>query len=152
MQLMIKYGNIVLTTTRSLFCSFRSSAGADTSWHVPLPPRGVLKFIENESRQHPHQVCIFTCQLKYWWVTYHFKNSHSPITLASISSINVVSIFRCSSSKGNPVHARRVDSSALVFSLSSHRYWFICNRIKKKTEAEGKNCHAKTMWSQEKPI
>jgi hypothetical protein len=31
-------------------------------------------------------------------------------------------IFRCSSSPSNPVYARRVDSSALVFSLSSHRH------------------------------
>jgi hypothetical protein len=29
---------------------------------------------------------------------------------------------------------------------------FICSRIKKKAEAKGKNCHAKTMWSLEKPI
>ncbi len=24
---------------------------------------------------------------------------------------------------------------------------FICSRIKKKAEAKGKNCHAKTLWS-----
>ena len=83
------------------FYSFRSSTCADTSCHVPLPPRGVLKFIEIESRQHPRQGCRFTCQLKYWWGVYHFKNSHSPVTLAGISFINVVSIFRCSSSTGN---------------------------------------------------
>ena len=29
---------------------------------------------------------------------------------------------------------------------------FIFSRIKKKAEAEGNNCHAKTMWRQEKPI
>ena len=29
---------------------------------------------------------------------------------------------------------------------------FICNRIKKKAEAESKNCHAKTMLSLKKPI
>jgi hypothetical protein len=34
-------------------------------------------------------------------------------------------LFRCSSSSCNPVYARRVDSSALVFSLSSHRYSFL---------------------------
>jgi hypothetical protein len=69
--------------------------------------------------------CIFTYQLKYWWDTYHFKNTYSPITLANISSINVVSIFRCSSSTNNPVYTRRVDSSTLVFSLSSHRHSYI---------------------------
>ena len=35
------------------------------------------------------------------------------VLLASISSINLVSIFRCSSSAHNRVHVRRVDSSQL---------------------------------------
>jgi hypothetical protein len=41
------------------------------------------------------------------------------------SRINLVFIFRCSSSRSNPVYARRVDFSALVFSLSSHRHSYI---------------------------
>jgi hypothetical protein len=36
--------------------------------------------------------------------------------------INLVFTFRCSSSPSNRVNARRVDSSVLVFSLSSHRH------------------------------
>ena len=40
--------------------------------------------------------CSFSYQLKYLWVTYHFKNTYSPMTLANISSINVVSIVKCS--------------------------------------------------------
>ena len=40
-------------------------------------------------------------------------------------SINLVSIFRCSSSATNRGHTRRVDSSTLVCSLSSHRHSFI---------------------------
>jgi hypothetical protein len=52
---------------------------------------------------------------------YHFKNTYSPITLANISSINLVSIFMCSSPSRNPVDVRRVDPLDLVFSLSSHR-------------------------------
>ena len=43
----------------------------------------------------------------------------------SLSLINLVSIFRCSSSAHNRVHVRRVDSSTLVFSLSSHRNSYI---------------------------
>jgi hypothetical protein len=78
-----------------------------------------------KSRQHPRQGCSFTYQLKYWWGAYHFKNIYSPITLANISSINLVSIFRCSSSPSNPVCPSRVDSSTLVFSLSSHRHSYI---------------------------
>jgi hypothetical protein len=54
--------------------------------------------------------------------TYHISISHSPLTFENISSINLVFIFGCSSSTTNPVSARRVDSSVLVFSLSSHRY------------------------------
>jgi hypothetical protein len=46
----------------------------------------------------------------------HTHPSHSQ------TSINLVSIFRCSSPPSNPVYARRVDPSALVFSLSSHRH------------------------------
>ncbi len=49
------------------------------------------------------------------------SKSHSPITLANISSINLVSIFRYSSSSSNPVYVRHVHSSSLGFSLSSHR-------------------------------
>jgi hypothetical protein len=57
--------------------------------------------------------------------SHHFKNTYSPITLTNISSIDVVFIFRCSSSTRNPVYVRRVDSSVLVFSLSSHRHSYI---------------------------
>ena len=53
---------------------------------------------------------------------YHFYITHSPITLANLSSINLVSIFMCSSPPSNPVYARRVNPSVLVFSLSSHRH------------------------------
>jgi hypothetical protein len=48
--------------------------------------------------------------------------SRGGLALSKISSINLVSIFRCSSSPSNPVYARRVDSSALGFSISSHRH------------------------------
>ncbi len=50
------------------------------------------------------------------------KITHSPITLANLSSINLVSIFRCSSPPHNPVYVRRVDPQALALSLSSHRH------------------------------
>ncbi len=46
-------------------------------------------------------------------------------THPSHSQTNVVFIFRCSSSTSNPVYVRRVDSSALVFSLSSHSHSYI---------------------------
>jgi hypothetical protein len=43
-----------------------------------------------------------------------FLFSHSPIAFANLSFINLVSIFRCSSSKTNPVYGRRVNSFVLV--------------------------------------
>ena len=49
----------------------------------------------------------------------------SPITLANLSSINLVSIFRCSSPPRHPVYPRRVDPSVLAFSPSSHRHSYI---------------------------
>jgi hypothetical protein len=54
------------------------------------------------------------------------KVTHSPITLANLSSINLVSIFRCSSPPRNPVYVRCVDPSVLVFRLTSHRHSYIC--------------------------
>ncbi len=42
----------------------------------------------------------------------------TPLTLANFSSMNLIFVFRCSSSTTNPVSERRVDSSFLVFSLS----------------------------------
>jgi hypothetical protein len=45
------------------------------------------------------------------------SKSHSPIVLYNLSSVNLVSIFTCSSTPHNPVYERRVDPSSLVFSL-----------------------------------
>jgi hypothetical protein len=57
------------------------------------------------------------------------SRSHSPITLTvwhtDLSSITLVSIFRCSSPPRNPVYVRRVNPSALAFRLSSHRHSYI---------------------------
>jgi len=46
--------------------------------------------------------------------------SHSPFTLANFSIVNLVFIFRCSSTTTNPVCERRVN--LLVYSLSLHRH------------------------------
>jgi hypothetical protein len=93
---------------------------------------------------------------QFRWGVHHFKNTYSPITLANISSINVVFIFRCSSSTSNPVYERHVDSLALVFSLASRSdglQWctfFKTDKIltqrfpgKKKILASGRQCHTK---------
>jgi hypothetical protein len=53
----------------------------------------------------------------------HNHPSHSQTSpLVSFQFINLVFIFRCSSFPSNPVYVRRVDSSVLVFSLSSKRH------------------------------
>jgi hypothetical protein len=55
-------------------------------------------------------------------ITCGVEITNSPITLANLSFINLVSIFRCSSSPCHPVYVRRVDPSVLPYSLSSHRH------------------------------
>jgi hypothetical protein len=55
----------------------------------------------------------------------HHRSSsitHSHITLANFSFVNLVLIFRCSSSTTNPVYERSVNLLVLVCSLSSHRH------------------------------
>ncbi len=63
-----------------------------------------------------------------WWDTYHFKNTYSPITLASFSSINLVFIFKCSSSPINTVYVRSVDSSSWGIPANSS-VWVLKYRI-----------------------
>ena len=53
------------------------------------------------------------------------SRSHTHPSHSNLSSINLVSIFRCSSSPCNLVYVRRVDFLVLVFSLSSHRHSYI---------------------------
>jgi hypothetical protein len=50
------------------------------------------------------------------------SRSHSPITHSKLSPINLVSIFRCSSSPHNRVYSKHVDPSLLSFSLSLYRH------------------------------
>ncbi len=78
--------------------------------------------LKAKSREYPRQDYSFTYYTQYWWSACHFKNTYSPITLGNISSINLVSIFRCSSSPNHPVYVRCVDFSDLVLSLSSSRH------------------------------
>jgi hypothetical protein len=67
--------------------------------------------------------CGITDYFEYRWHPCGVQITHSPITLANLSFINLVFIFRCSSSPYHPVYARGVDPSALAFSLSSHRHF-----------------------------
>ena len=48
----------------------------------------------------------------------HTHPPHQYFTHSKLSPINLVSIFRCSSSPRNPVQTRHVDPSVLTFSLS----------------------------------
>ena len=71
---------------------------------------------QSKSRQHPRQGGSSPCQFKYRRRTHHITTTYSPISLTDVVFINFVSIFRCSSSVHNRVHASRVDSSTLVSS------------------------------------
>ncbi len=58
--------------------------------------------------------------------TFALVTAHSVHTNAqNLSSINLVSIFRCSSSPRNPVYGKCINLSSLAFSLSSHRHSYI---------------------------
>ena len=63
--------------------------------------------------QYSSEGCGTTDYFEYRRRTCGVKITHSPITLANISFINLVSIFRCSSHPHNPVYERRVDPSTL---------------------------------------
>ncbi len=139
-HLLKKYGNIVMTTTKGHRVRYHLSL----LFLVHLTTSGVLSTQSDRGFFH-YLHAAFSTQLKskvgldipkakalritlyllLGWGAHHFKNTCSPITLANISSINVVFIFRCSSSTNNPVYVSRVDSSSLVFSLSSHRHSYI---------------------------
>ena len=90
------------------------TAIACTSGRFPLPPRGVLPTAQIQSRQHPRQGC-------------------STTDYAKRSSINLVSIFRCSSPQRNPVYPRRVDPSACDNSLFQKNWrWKLSDNWKSK--------------------
>ncbi len=101
--------------------SFRSSGSAR---QLSLSPHGVLLTDQVQGRPHPRQGCSTTDYAG--WDTYSFSITHSPITHSKFSLINLVSIFRCSSSPRNPEYARRIDPSVLACSLSLHRHPHIC--------------------------
>jgi len=61
----------------------------------------------------------------YTWILPLPSRGFFFYALAIFSSIDLVSIFRCSSPPINPVYVRRVNSLALVCSLSSHRQSYI---------------------------
>ncbi len=49
--------------------------------------------------------------------TYLFKEHNRTVKLQNLSSVNLVSIFRCSSPPRNPVYPRRVDPSVIPWHL-----------------------------------
>jgi hypothetical protein len=53
------------------------------------------------------------------------SKSHSPLTLGNLSSINLDSIFGCSSPPRNPVYTRRVVPSGLLFHHSHHSFFMV---------------------------
>ena len=68
---------------------------------------------------------FFFVYFEYRRRTYNITLAYSPISLTGVSLVNLVSIFRCSSSAHNGVHPRSVDSLTFVYSLSSHRYPYV---------------------------
>ena len=103
---------------------FRQWKTPSTSVARCCPHNSRVRSVTSSSRLHR---CRTTDYDEYRWGTYTFQVTHSPITHSKLSTINLVSIFRCfSSSPHNPVYVRSVDPSVLVFSLSLHRHPHIC--------------------------
>ncbi len=94
--------------TDHFFFNLESSPYANRPWSVPRLSRGgsVIHFIWMGHPSHLNHT-----------LTHHTRKH---------LTINLVIIFRCSSSPNNPVYVSRVDSSSLVFSLSSYRHSCIC--------------------------
>ena len=59
------------------------------------------------------------------WCSPHRSSLRSVKSSSNLLSLNLVSIFRCSSPPHNPVYVSRVDPSVLGFSLSLHRHYQI---------------------------
>jgi hypothetical protein len=139
MWFLIKYGNIVLTTTTGhrfryhlwlLFLVRPVGYIVNLSDFCAYRLIGKLTaFSQLQEFSQRNQIVDFStssAQRSSWYVRLQpWRGCCRPITLGNISSMNVVFIFRCSSSTRNPVYVRCVDSSALVFSLSSHRHSYI---------------------------
>ncbi len=113
-------------------------------WDESSASNAVVTVIPSQHRVTQQILVVFSSQLKskcgniltktvslriilniYRRRTCNVKITLSPVTLANLSSINLVSNFRCSSPPWNPVYVRCVDPSALAFSLSSHRHSYL---------------------------
>jgi hypothetical protein len=92
-------------------------------------PHNTVHFLETDSWSAPAKLSRIDNIVQFlypraWPFPSPFfkKKKHFSVTLthplANLSSINLVSIFRCSSPPRNPVYVRRVDPSDLDFSLS----------------------------------
>jgi hypothetical protein len=69
-----------------------------------------------------HSECMCDCVHNHYQLKSKIGNI---LNSANLSSINLVSIFRCSSHPHNPVYVKCGDPSDLSFSLSSHRHSYI---------------------------
>ncbi len=72
------------------------------------------------SAKNSHQVFITEDHPERWWHTCDVQITHSPITLANCSFVNLVYVFRYYGSSHHIVYVRRVHPSS-SFSLASHR-------------------------------
>jgi hypothetical protein len=141
MQLLIKYGNIVLTTTTGLRVRYhlyllllvrQVRSGRLHSEFVRLlflqPHRETDRFFaasgvqsaQSTSGQFHFRRAAFSQELKG---KVGLALAKATVTLANFSFVNLVFIFRCSSSPTNPVCSRRVN--LLVCSLPLHRHSYI---------------------------
>ena len=126
--------------------------------HNPQPlTRSVTRLIHlrvYDSRDRSHQSS--TSPSLY----YSFTHTHNTlplslhvlllITLGNISSINLVFIFRCSSSPSNPVYVRRVDFSVLVFSHRTNTHTYLKKNVRRE-EARRSHHNSRPKWVTSSP-
>ena len=139
-QVLIKYENIALTTTTihrvryHLYLLFLVRLGGYivNLWLLFLQTHretdrffavSEFQLAQTDRDQFHYRRAAFSSHLKAKVGNILAKTA----AFGNFSSINLVSIFRCSSPPRNPVYARRVDPSTLVyfFSLSPHRHSYV---------------------------
>ena len=99
-------------------------------WYTPMGFLGVIRPHHRDEAWSASlcQSFFATCvgeNMKVMEEMTSLNHTHTHHTRKPLSSINLVSILRCSSPPHNLVYGRRVAPSVFAFSLSSHRHFYM---------------------------
>ena len=106
---------------------FEIATRATIPWLRPLPQRSVFFTTSDNGRRSPGEGFDFSFRFGCQWGYHRVWIVCSSITFVDFSRVDLIFISRYFSFvlSCNPVYVSHVDSSTLVFSLSSHRPSFI---------------------------